>query len=380
MGSKAYPKAEVVDTLPSVLDNTSSLFYWQGELWTVNDHGGLVMYSLDTLSAQVLRRLPAEDTLPLFSDMEETAQDSSYFYFGDFGNNHEQPRNDLRVLRLSKADLLEGVFRFDTIFFTYEGYTDISGHRKSLPTTDYDCEAMIVDGDSLYLFTKQWTSFNTECFALPNTPGRHTARSRGRLEVEGLVTGACYLPQHRLLVLSCYSIFCQPFVYLLYGFQGTGFFEGEGRRLPLDNPIGTQTEAIASIDGLHYYLTNENLSRSGITCPPQLLKLDLTDYLGHYLGSDTTHVGANVTDVGNQIFKVSPNPVSDRLSITGSRMCAGEEYVATLYDISGKEVMSFPVTHPDCQIVDMGKLSSGAYLLCLTLKGSQLECHTIVKK
>ena len=240
-GVKSNPTAIVIDTLPAVLDNTSSLFYWGDVVWTANDHGGLVFYMLDTLTSAVVRQLPAEDTLPPFSDMEEVAQDDNYFYLGDFGNNHEMLRDDLRVLRLAKADLLADPhtgllpctpLRFDTIFFTYEGYDPTMEGSDALPTTDYDCEAMVATADSLYLFTKQWSSQQTTCYALPNQPGRYTAQPRGSADVTGLVTGACYRPDQRLLVLVCYSLLCQPFVYLLYDFQGTDFFGGQQLRLP----------------------------------------------------------------------------------------------------------------------------------------------------
>ena len=37
--STEYPEAEVVGELSPLLDNTSSLFFWQDTLWSVNDHG-----------------------------------------------------------------------------------------------------------------------------------------------------------------------------------------------------------------------------------------------------------------------------------------------------------------------------------------------------
>ncbi|MBO4599872.1 MAG: T9SS type A sorting domain-containing protein [Bacteroidales bacterium] len=376
-GAKPNPAATIVGTLPATLDNTSSLFFWQDRLWTLNDHGGLVFYELDTLTAAVVRQLPTLDTLPPFSDMEEATQDDNYFYFGDFGNNHEQLRDDLRILRLAKSDLLSGIFHFDTIFFTYLDYDPTQPGRDDLPITDYDCEAMIATADSLYLFTKQWTSQQTTCYVLPNLPGRYTALPRGTAEVYGLVTGACYRPSQQLLVFSCYSVLCQPFVYVLYGFSGTDFFGGEHLRLPLSNFIGTQIEAVATADGLHYYLTNEHFSRMSITQPAQLLSLDLTDYLGQYLRPDTSHVGIT-TPLRSDIkeFAVSPNPASDRLEVM--RLRAGTDARLSFFDAAGRMLLEHPFPpHADTCTVDISSLSAGTYLLLVTTDGTT-ESHTVL--
>lgn len=376
---KAYPAAVVVDTLPAMLDNTSTLFFWQGALWTANDHGGLALYELDTLTATVVRRLPAAAANP-FVDMEEVAQDEDYFYFGDFGNNHEHLRDDLRVLRVPKARLLEGLCVMDTISFTYEGYDPSGAGRTQLPTTDYDCEAMVAGADSLYLFTKQWTRLQTTCYALPKVPGRYVAEARGSAEVYGLVTGACYQPHRRLLVLSCYTPLCQPFVYLLYGFDGTDFFGGGQLRLPLASGLGVQTEAIATADGLHYYLTNERFSQLGITHPAQLLRLDLTDYLGNHLqGDTTTRVGLGSVVGSGGRFSLSPNPAADHVELLPPTGWAGAAHLS-LYDAGGRLVWerTEAVRGAAPLRLDVGQLAAGSYHLVIATRGGYAERHTLI--
>ena len=377
--STEYPEAEVVGELSPLLDNTSSLFFWQDTLWSVNDHGGLRMYALDTLTGAIIGTRPMDVELPAFSDMEETAQDDDYFYFGDFGNNHEHLRDDLRVLRLSKAALLSGEYHFDTIFFTYEGYEGGEGRQGMLPTTEYDCESMIVGGDSLYLFTKQWTSFHTTCFALPKQPGRYVAQLRDTLDVEGLVTGACYLPERRVLVLCCYTVLCQPFVCLLYDFHGTDFFRGEMQRIPVVSSVGIQTEAIASKDGLHYFLTNENFSRMGISNPPQLLKMDLSEALSDYFSGDTAHAQVQPLDVSDIVFHISPNPVHDFLVINIGDGDGVLGWSVAVFDMSGKEVLRQGVAHLEHEVLDVKALPAGSYLVCLFSPQGKWACCTIVK-
>lgn len=377
---KTTVAAEPVGPLGPALDNSSSLFFWGGELWTLNDHGSVVMYSLDTLTGATLRQLPEEAVLPLFSDMEETAQDEQYLYMGDFGNNHEHLRDDLRILRIGKDDFLAGRYQFDTIWFAYDGYDPSAPGSQGMPVTEYDCEAMAAAGDSLYLFTKQWSSYRTTCYALPKSPGRYTARRCGELDVNGLVTGACLQMERRLLVLCGYNILCQPFVYILKGFEGTDFFGGSGERVDLDNGIGIQTEAIATRDGLRYYLTNETFNRLGQNHPAQLLRLDLTDYLGGYLHPDTATQGIATPPGELQRYAVYPNPASDCVTVRCQQTQRSGEVRMTLYDTAGREVLYGKLRNgTESETLLLGTVPAGEYLLVITAADGYVERHTIVK-
>ena len=363
----------VVGELDSGLGNTSALFYWEGRLWTSNDHGTLTLHCLDTLTGTTLQRVGCDTT---FSDMEEVAQDSVYFYFGDFGNNHERLRNDLRILRLHKSDLTRGICQFDTIAFSYSGYDPAGAGARRLPTTDYDCEAMVAAGDSLFLFTKQWSSRRTTCFALPKEPGSYTALPRFTLNVDGLVTGACHTAHvtpegtRQVLALCGYSLLLQPFVFLMYGFDGTAFDQGHRNRLTLNRPIGTQTEAIASADGLHYWLTNEAFSRFGISQPAQLLSIDLSPLLGDYLNPDSSNAAMPAVTNGEEEPAVHPNPTDGTLNIDIPDI----ERVEVL-DSSGRLLLS--TASP---MLNLRKLDAGTYLLRITTRQGNVVSRKVIKQ
>lgn len=362
----------VVGELDSGLGNTSALFYWENRLWTSNDHGDLTLHCLDTLTAATLQQVGCDTS---FNDMEEVAQDSVYFYFGDFGNNHERLRNDLRILRMRKSDLTRGICRFDTIAFTYSGYDPAGAGARRLPTTDYDCEAMVAVGDSLFLFTKQWSSRRTTCFALPKEPGTYTAQPRFTLDVDGLVTGACHTARvtpegtRQVLALCGYSLLLQPFVFVMYGFDGTAFNQGHHDRLALDRPIGTQTEAIASADGLHYWLTNESFSRFGISQPARLLSIDLTTLLGDYLGSDSSHTA--VPSGEEEEPAVHPNPTDGALNISLPDIERVE-----VHDSTGRLLLHSDASHT----LDLRDLESGTYLLRITTRQGNVVSRKIIKQ
>lgn len=360
-------QAQVVGTLDPLLDNTSSLFYWEGDLWTCNDHGEVVFHALDTTTGAILRSI-ATGVMP--NDMEEVAQDDAYFYLGDFGNNHELLRTDLRVLRFLKSDLLAGRIRPDTIAFVYEGYDPSVVKGKGLPTTDFDCEAMVAGTDSLYLFSKQWGSYQTVCYTLPKQPGTYTAYGRDTLDVQGMVTGACLMPGARMLALCGYNIICQPFVWLLYGYEDNRFFGGGQLRIDLDNGIGLQVESIATADGRRFFLTNEHFSRMGFERPAQLLSLDLTDIITQLSVSDTGGVGLPVLEEPEQ-WGLQPNPTTGVVEIDRE----GVELVEVM-DAAGRLMMSSQRGRQ----VDISGLPGGAYVVCVTFADGSRRCGKVVKQ
>lgn len=277
-GSCRYAKTTVTPyfttELPLTVSGSSGLFFWEGNLYTHNDHREGLLYRLDTADANIEGEIALSGIQ--FKDMEDAAADSLYIYLGDFGNNVSGNRNDLHILRILKASLHDSLPQVDTISFYYPEQTD------SLPvaanSTDWDCEAMIAVGDSLYLFTKQWKSRQTMQYALPKTPGRHEARLVDSHNVGGLVTGADYDEENRVVVLCGYTTLLQPFILLLYDYGGNRFFSGNKRKIALQLPFH-QVEAVAGAGTYIYYLTNEEFRRNGFSTPARFHRIDLSKFL-----------------------------------------------------------------------------------------------------
>lgn len=273
---KIKPKYSV--KLNARLKETSGLTQSDSLFWTINDDTDTVLYGLDTIGSiknKILLKKASN------TDWEEIAQDNNYFYVGDFGNNSSGNRKDLHVLRIEKETLLTPVQKIDTISFSYSNQTNFN--KKTANTTDFDCEAFIVSNDSIYLFTKQWKNKKTSVYALPKTPGTYIAKLKETYNTGGLITGAAYLPEKKLLVLSGYNRFLFPFIYLLYDYKTTHFFSGNKRKVKIALPFH-QIEGIATPDGIHFYLTNENFVRKPIVdVTQQLHQLDLSPFLGNFL-------------------------------------------------------------------------------------------------
>lgn len=259
-------------SLDGKISGTSGLIYWDGNLWTHNDHDDTNLYKLDPTDGSITGSisLAAETNL----DWEEISQDKDYIYIGDFGNNVNGNRKDLKILKVSKTSISAEMPDIKTINFTYKDQTDYS--EKGSNNTNYDCEAFIITDNAIFLFTKEWGSNKTRLYKLPKTPGNHQAELQDTYDIKGLVTGAVYSKEKKIIALSGYNKFLQPFIFLLYDFLEDDFFGGNKRKLNLDLPF-YQVEGIATDDGLNYFLSNERFVLTGT--PQQLHKVDLSPYL-----------------------------------------------------------------------------------------------------
>lgn len=350
------PTAEVVGDLPTEIRGSSTLFFLDGRLWSCNDHGGMVLYALDTTSAEITDSIVLGGTA---YDLEEVTQDDEYLYFGDVGDNNGV-RNDLHVLRLEKAAVSSGDVVFDTLWYTYPDRTDSSAR-------DFDCEAFVATDTALILFTKQWQTHGSTCYSIPKTPGRWEARRLFDISTGGMVTGACYQPERGRLVLCGYNMLCKPFVYLARGFTGSDFVGGQQTRVELTNGMGCQTEGIATTDGLHYYLTCEQLDAYGVTHPAQLLTLDLSAFF------NTTE---SIEDLSlfNPQLKIYPNPTTGIINLPTEGV-----KTVTVYDMQGRKISDFRVQKSDSKI-DLCTFPRGAYLLRITREDGQEWGEVVVIK
>jgi hypothetical protein len=259
--------------LDDKLKETSGLLYWNNRLWTHNDDTDTNLYALDTLTGAIQETYLLANVTN--TDWEELSQDETFLYLGDFGNNASGNRKDLHILRIDKNTLLQRQPKIDTIAFAYENQHDFSQQHSN--ATNFDCEAFVVTQDSLYLFTKEWRTQQTSVYALSKVPGHYIIHKKESYDVKGLVTGAAYLESKKRLVLCGYTKIGRPFLYLLADFKGNDFFSGYKRRVEFQSKFH-QIEGIATVDGNHFYLTNELLRFAVINVHQQLEKLDLSRF------------------------------------------------------------------------------------------------------
>ena len=357
-GSCTYYPISVSPVSTSILSDdlaeTSGLSLWDGYVWTHNDNEDTRLYGLDTTSADIARTFTLEGVENV--DWEEISQDDEYIYLGDFGNNVSGNRTDLHLLRIEKGSLKSGSPIIDTIWFSYSDQVDFEPKEANL--TDFDCEAFIVSGDSIYLFTKQWISVQTSVYALPKTPGTHTAVKMTTYDVRGLVTGASYLESSRVLVVCGYTSLLYPFFSLLYDFENHDFFSGNKRRVTVSLPFH-QVEGIATNDGLKYYVSNERLVVPPFANNPQKLHIfDLSELLHEYLD---LMGGKGIDKVGG--IMIYPNPANNviTLKISGDQRFSTFEVI----DQAARVVLEGVLPHETSNI-DISHLSPGYYSVRLS--------------
>ncbi|MFN2396912.1 MAG: hypothetical protein ABR597_14625, partial [Bacteroidales bacterium] len=288
--------------LSETMIETSGLVIWDEKIWTHNDDTDINLYAFDTTDVQSYQTYPLNGLENI--DWEEISQDNDYVYIGDFGNNTNGNRTDLKILRIEKNSLLENSPVIDTIHFSYSLQTDFSPTGSN--NTDFDCEAFIATSDSIYLFTKEWISQKSSIYSLPKEPGTYVAQYRDSYNVEGLITGTTYLEDKNLVVLTGYSALLQPFLFLLYDFQPFDFFSGNKRKISVNLPFH-QVEGVATEYGLKYFISNEYFSNSLVTVPQKLHLVDLISFLSNYL----TGTSVNLIDVEqHNPMIIYPNPAA----------------------------------------------------------------------
>lgn len=237
--------------LPNGVSETSGLFFFDGKYWTHNDDTDAMFFAIDSISAEVVDTVFWDGLINV--DWEECQINESYLVVGDIGNNLGN-RTDLKFFLIPLFDFYSNNLSVvDTILFSYADQTNFS---PSLNNHDFDAEAFVVTMDSIFIFSKCWSSETTKRYALPLQAGIQTATLRETYNTNGLITGAAFFNQNQSIALTGYTAFLQPFVWLLSDFDNGLFFNGNKRRIELGMPFH-QVEAIAHAHDFVFYLTNE---------------------------------------------------------------------------------------------------------------------------
>jgi hypothetical protein len=277
-----YTPPVKVDTISNILNESSGLQMAGDYLWSFNDGGGAAaIYRIDTASNAILQTVNLEDAANV--DWEDIAFDGTYFYVGDFGNNMNGARKDLKIYKFPFSEIPPYAAKpvvtipknkIEVISFKYRNQQDpvASGINK----TRYDCEAMIVDNNKIHLFSKNWVSRNTTHYVINSIKaGSYIADSLETLPTNYLVTGADKVPGQNLIVFIGYSptLPGKHFMHILNDFSGGKYFNGNKRRLDLpDASQMGQAEGITFRNDRYGYISNERLSFGSMVISQQKLR------------------------------------------------------------------------------------------------------------
>jgi hypothetical protein len=371
-GTCTYAPASVVVSssikLPAELEEGSGLVYWNKLLWTHNDNSDTRLYGIRPDDGTLIRKI----SLPGLQnkDWEDVAQDSLYLYIGDFGNNTNGSRRDLHIYRIPKAGTDTTAAKVDSIFFNYADQTDFSNTTPN--QTDYDCEAFIVSGDSIYLFTKQWVSGNCAIYSIPARRGQHVARKVANLQTLGMITGATYLPGDRIIALIGYSKLLQPFIYLLYDFQAPDFTGANKRKITLNQNF-QQAEGIAAVNGTTYHVSTEHFVREPLVNNAQTLhKVDLRDLLQPFLNKPLS----TVINVNGIPLRVLPSPGSGIMYALVQKQMIGSNF--RIIDLRGRTVLRGIIAQEKFSLPTSG-WAEGSYVMIAETEGGHPVYYRFVR-
>lgn len=259
--------------VPEEVEETSGLFFWNGELFTFNDSGGKnMLYVLDTMGGEIKKRVSVPGAIN--RDWEATTVRDNKLYIGDIGNNSAK-RKDLTIYIADlNPNMDESLPVVDSIRFHYPQQTNFEKQKRN---HDFDCEAMVVFKDTVYLYSKAWQDGITKIRTMPAAPGEYAAREINRFEAGGLITDAAYDAENRQLVLIGYNIetpVMQPFLWIFKTSHPGKIKASNGIKIMLE-PAYSQIEGVSFFPQNRLVITAEGLNNKWIDIAPALFKISL---------------------------------------------------------------------------------------------------------
>ncbi len=324
--------------IPSPLQESSGLLYWNGRLITHTDSGGQpVLYEMDTTNGTVTREVIIQNADHV--DWEDIAMDQDYIYIGDFGNN-QGVRTNLRIYKILKQHYLtKDTVLADTIRFNYADQTNFT---PSTFSTNFDAEALIALGDSLYIFTKNWGNRKTNIYPVSKNPGQYTLTKTDSIDAQGWITGADYDSAIQQILLIGYT-FNTAFYIRLTAWQSL-FSSGTMVRGILQPNSSIQIEGVTRLDSFRYLISSENFQST-------VSQLHLFDYR---FPVSTTNL------FKSDSILIYPNPTRDFVYID-----APENANVDLFDAQGRLIQ-----RTKGKKIDVRFLTSGTYFIHVHLRNN----------
>jgi hypothetical protein len=295
-GSCIYDATTYSPPLKTIISDTliesSGLVMAGNFLWSFNDRGGAAaIYRIDTTTNALLQKVNLSGAVNI--DWEDIAFDGTYFYIGDFGNNNNGARTDLKIYKFPLSAIPDYVYNaiatIPTAQIAIINFSYSDQPKPPIPTsinnTKFDCEAMIVDGGKIHLFTKNWIDLTSTHYEINGLiEGNYIANPIETLITNYLVTAADKANGKNTIALLGYQKTSpgNHFMHLLTDYNGGKYFNGNKRQidLPTAGEMG-QAEGLCFRTGTYGYISNERLTVSFITINQRLHSFDITSFVSN---------------------------------------------------------------------------------------------------
>jgi len=359
-GSCLYPATNYAPvfkaTLPGTLLEISGMTQAGGKWWGHNDSGAdEVFYSINPETGTILQTIELKNAKN--RDWEEITADNTQLYIGDFGNNSNNRQNlGIYIVPLSQIGngSTETVQEFGWSFlpFSYNDQTNYAAQPED--SSVYDCEAMIIHGGKIHLFTKSRRYHNTAHYIV--NPSNNGAEKTETFDSQGVITGASISPDGLLIALLGYDLrplLPKVFCWLLWDWPaGTDqFFAGNKRRIELGNALQVgQAESIGFAGNRSGYLTNEVTKFNGVTFVEQAVRgFDFSPWV-----PESVSTAQPMERPGS--LRLIPNPFSQTVQI--QHVEPEQPDSLRIQNQSGQTVMSLQSVP---KTLDLGSLPPGVY-------------------
>lgn len=142
-------------------------------------------------------------------------------------------------------------------------------------------------------------------------------------------------------------------------------------------------EAIATHNGLYYYITSEHFAASimgfNLNFPAKLMRLDLRDYLPPYLSRFDTFDNQNIIQNSHRKavdIHIYPNPATDQLYIHCPQTLSGAEY--EIFNLNGQLMME-GILKDNIIYLNNRNLAAGKYILVLH-QNEEVKTFSFIRK
>ncbi|SHH56254.1 hypothetical protein [Wenyingzhuangia marina] len=246
-------KIEEKIKLSKAISETSGIIYIedQKEILTFNDSGGKSeLYVLKASSGKIKRIIEVKNASNV--DWESITQDKDFIYIGDTGNNYGNRKN-LVIYKVAKHDIKKhNKVEAEKIYYSYENQKTFV---KENHNSNFDCEAITIYKNQLYLFTKNWKDNQTNIYVLPTKPGVYQAHKTRFLSINCLLTSIAYNSSTDSFIGTAYDKNYQSYILKVKNFKTVPQIS----KISLTATLGysNQTEAIAWKNNHQIYVTRE---------------------------------------------------------------------------------------------------------------------------
>lgn len=345
---------------PNLSENSGIDIATDGQILNINDGGNLAAIIVTAAETGWL-----EGTIELEGaenvDWEEVTATDDFIFVGDFGNNSTGARTDQKIYVIDRDSLTDEPWQMVTageiaFFFPEQG----EPVPVDLDQTPWDCEAMFWFDDEIHIFTKNWQTFTTRHYKLPDEPGSYAAEFVEEFDCQGLITAAD-INGERIVMLG-YTIINTVFMYVMWDYEPGLFFSGNKRRIELGMAVDHgQTEGICFSSDFGGYISSERfIFANVINEPPQLLTFSIADYITSVSVIPEGEVPKFWPTVSEGIFE---NDLP-----TGT--------LVSLYDSRGRLVFKENVY---ARMTDFQAVGAGVYHACFLYKGTKYSQKLIIQ-